>query len=85
MIEFCLPKNPNNPESKNNIVDSIEVMKNGFIASKCVLHGVIYIWHIRNVEISNNSKLITVNVIPNYILNWCLTENYYLEINTNYG
>jgi len=62
-----------------DFVDSIEAIGNGkTIASKCVLHGCIYIWNLEDA-LKNQPRVIK----PLHILKWSSTDNFYMNIGIN--
>lgn len=76
---FELPENPNDlyKEQNEKVIDSVEVVKSSWIATKVALHGVIYIFNLDVTlsKVENN----TCVVKPEYILKWSDTDNYFMS------
>lgn len=85
MITFNLNTNSNNLQSKDKIIDSIEILDDGFVAGKYALDSFIYIWHVQHSIGGVQAESRTIDIIPFYKLMWCETDNYYMEISANYG
>lgn len=75
----------NDALSKDKIIDSVEVLDDGFVAGKYALNSFIYIWHVQHSIGGVQPELRTIDIIPIYKLVWCETDNYYMEISANYG
>ncbi|XP_022178498.1 leucine-rich repeat and WD repeat-containing protein 1-like [Myzus persicae] len=79
LIDFELPKNPNEmyKDQNENVIDSIEIVKDSWIATKAALHGVIYIFDLEaTLSKTKNNKCL---VKPTYILQWSDTDNYFMS------
>ncbi|XP_027841603.1 leucine-rich repeat and WD repeat-containing protein 1-like [Aphis gossypii] len=79
LLDFELPKNPNElyRDQNENVIDSIEIVKDSWIAVKVALHGVIYIFNLDATLLKKkNNKCL---VIPPYILKWSDTDNYFMS------
>ncbi|KAK7869706.1 hypothetical protein R5R35_011776 [Gryllus longicercus] len=72
----------NSSQKGNQLVDSVEVLSNGFVATKCALHGNIYVWNIRDTlkDIKNQH---TLKIAPSYVLKWKDTDNYFMYMGFN--
>ncbi|GLH03903.1 Uncharacterized protein GBIM_09722 [Gryllus bimaculatus] len=72
----------NSTQKGNQLVDSVEVLSNGFVATKCALHGNIYVWNIRDTlkDIKNQH---TLKIAPSYVLKWKDTDNYFMYMGFN--
>lgn len=82
---FELPENPNNQYKKQNekVIDSVEIIKDGWIATKVALHGVIYIFHLGTTlsKVENNKCVVN----PTYVLKWSNTDNYFMSCGVGFG
>ncbi|CAI6344430.1 unnamed protein product [Macrosiphum euphorbiae] len=79
LLDFELPKNPNEmyKDQNENVIDSIEIVKDSWIATKVALHGVIYIFNLdAALSKTKNNKCL---VKPTYILQWSDTDNYFMS------
>ncbi|KAL5242905.1 hypothetical protein ACI65C_010315 [Semiaphis heraclei] len=79
IMDFELPKNPNEmyKDQNENVIDSIEIVKDSWIATKVALHGVIYIFDLSaTLHKTKNNKCV---VKPNYTLQWSDTDNYFMS------
>ncbi|KAL4120042.1 hypothetical protein QTP88_012788 [Uroleucon formosanum] len=79
LLDFELPKNPNEmyKDQNENVIDSIEIVKDSWIATKVALHGVIYIFNLdAALSKTKNNKC---SVKPTYILQWSDTDNYFMS------
>ncbi|XP_026821891.1 leucine-rich repeat and WD repeat-containing protein 1-like [Rhopalosiphum maidis] len=79
LVDFELPKNPNElyKDQNENVIDSIEIVKDSWIAIKVALHGVIYIFNLDEaLSKTKNNKCV---IIPPYILKWSDTDNYFMS------
>jgi len=84
-LDFELPKNPNElyRDQNENVIDSIEIVKDSWIAVKVALHGVIYIFNLdATLSKKKNNKCL---VIPPYILKWSDTDNYFMSCSVGLG
>lgn len=85
LLDFELPKNPNElyRDQNENVIDSIEIVKDSWIAVKVALHGVIYIFNLDATLLKKkNNKCL---VIPPYILKWSDTDNYFMSCSVGLG
>lgn len=85
LIDFELPKNPNEmyKDQNENVIDSIEIVKDSWIATKAALHGVIYIFDLEaTLSKTKNNKCL---VKPTYILQWSDTDNYFMSCGVGLG
>lgn len=84
MWRYRLPKNPYDENSDGfDLVDSVECIGDGFVATKCANHGLIYIWNKYRTHGDSDSGI--VDVTPLFKLKWSNTDNYFMEISANYG
>lgn len=85
VIVFEFPDNPNDlyRNQKENVIDSIEVVKDSWIATKIALHGVIYIFDLNATysKIKNNKGVVK----PECILKWSDTDNYFMSCGVGLG
>lgn len=68
-----------------SLVDTVEVLENGLIASKCALRGAIYIWNIEKVLKDDREEDITLRITPLYQLEWSDTDNYFMYLGYDKG
>ncbi|KAK6639215.1 hypothetical protein RUM43_007485 [Polyplax serrata] len=68
-----------------SLVDTVEVLENGFIASKCALRGAIYIWNIEKVIKDSIKEDLTIRITPLYQLEWSNTDNYFMYLGYDKG
>lgn len=76
---FELPENPNDlyKEQNEKVIDSIEVVKDSWIAVKVALHGVIYIFNLdESLSKIKENKCI---VESPFVLQWSDTDNYFMS------
>lgn len=85
LIVFELPENPNNlyKEQNEKVIDSIEIVKDSWIATKVALHGVIYIFNLD--ETLSKIKKNKCVVKPQYVLQWSDTDNYFMSCGVGLG
>lgn len=79
LVSFKLPENPNElyKDQNENVIDSIEIIKDNWIATKVALHGVIYVFNLdKALSKINDDKCV---VHPSYILKWSDTDNYFMS------
>lgn len=85
VMVFKLPDNPNDlyKNQKENVIDSIEVVKDSWIATKVALHGVIYIFDLDATlsKIKNNKGVVKAECI----LKWSETDNYFMSCGVGLG
>lgn len=78
-VVFELPDNPNDlyKEQNEKVIDSIEIIKDGWIATKVALHGVIYIFNLESTlsKVKNNKCVVK----PPFVLKWSDTDNYFMS------
>ena len=88
MYKFNFPTNRNNStleqqQDSDQLVDSVEPIENGrMIATKCALHGVIYIWDLKEA-IQNCDNEGSLSVVPIHILNYSNTDNYFMSMGSS--
>lgn len=82
---FELPENPNElyKDQNEKVIDSIEVIKDSWVATKVALHGVIYIFNLNTTlsKIKNNVCVIK----PACVLKWSDTDNYFMSCGIGLG
>lgn len=85
VVHFELPDNPNDLYKNQNekVIDSIEVVKDSWIATKVALHGVIYIFDLDATlsKIKNNKCVVR----PECTLKWSDTDNYFMSCGVGLG
>jgi len=85
LLDFELPKNPKElyEDQKECVIDSIEIVKHSWIATKVALHGVIYIFNLdAALSKAKNNKCL---VRPEYVLKWSDTDNYFMSCSVGLG
>lgn len=86
MMEFNMPESPKTIyHSQLQLVDSVEALENGQIASKCALHGVIYIWNLEQTMKECKAGNNVYNIIPSHVLKWSDTDNYFMNLGFSKG
>ncbi|XP_067012894.1 leucine-rich repeat and WD repeat-containing protein 1 [Anabrus simplex] len=75
LVEFTMPNTKSKAmgEQTTKLVDSVEVLEEGLVATKCALSGNIYIWNIKESLSKGN-----YNVEPTHVLRWSDTDNYFM-------
>ncbi|XP_069674110.1 leucine-rich repeat and WD repeat-containing protein 1-like isoform X2 [Periplaneta americana] len=78
MLKFNFPKRRGNTTrtSEPQLVDSIEMVGQSTVATKCALHGVIYLW---NLTSAIQGDAVTT-VQPTHVLQWSDTDNYFMNM-----
>ncbi|KAJ1519537.1 hypothetical protein ONE63_004817 [Megalurothrips usitatus] len=82
MWRFNFPLKPGVDDRDYQLVDSVEPIQNGkIIASKCALHGNIYLWDLEEAieDCMGNSS----TVRPAHILNYSNTDNYFMSMGSS--
>jgi len=70
-------------DQNENVIDSIEIVKDSWIATKVALHGVIYIFNLdAALSKTKDNKCL---VKPSYILQWSDTDNYFMSCSVGLG
>ncbi|KAG8273132.1 hypothetical protein J6590_027469 [Homalodisca vitripennis] len=72
--KFILPTRSGNNDVQD-LVDSVEVVGDGVVATKCALHGAIYLWNLTATLASDST-----DVKPTHVLRWSDTDNYFMFI-----
>lgn len=82
---FKLPDYPNElyKDQNENVVDSIEIIKGNWIATKVALHGVIYIFDLKETLSNINNDKCAVR--PSHVLKWSDTDNYFMSCGVGVG
>lgn len=85
LVVFELPENPNDlyKEQNEKVIDSIEVIKDNWIATKVALHGVIYIFNLDTTLATIKNNKCTIK--PAYVLKWSDTDNYFMSCGVGLG
>lgn len=63
-----------------DLVDSVEAIADGVIATKCALHGAIYLWNLTETLASQTGA-----VKPTHVLRWSETDNYFMFMGVQAG
>jgi hypothetical protein len=99
MIEFIMPENKKD-KGENPIVDSLAVASKWTIVSKCVLHGLIYVWNLKasvrevdklreegkkDVGDDEGNAIIEQEVFMMANLKWLDTDNFYMNLGCHKG
>ena len=84
LVDFILPKNKKDVGC-NPMVDSLAVVGEETVATKCALHGLIYIWDLKTSTESLNEETKTDKIIEKEVkvlstLQWLDTDNYFMNI-----
>uniref|UniRef100_A0A1B6DMD0 Leucine-rich repeat and WD repeat-containing protein 1 WD domain-containing protein n=1 Tax=Clastoptera arizonana TaxID=38151 RepID=A0A1B6DMD0_9HEMI len=77
LMSFSLPTKDDREQDITNqdLVDSVEVLGDGTVATKCALHGAIYLWSLSDT-LENNSLVVK----PTHVLRWSNTDNYFMVL-----
>jgi len=70
-------------DQNENVIDSIEIVKDSWIATKVALHGVIYIFNLEAALSKTKDNKCLVK--PTYILQWSDTDNYFMSCGVGLG
>ena len=89
MWDFIMPENKRD-DGENPIVDSLAVASKWTIVSKCALHGLIYIWDLRETikekpKESSGGGIIEREVVMLAKLRWSDTDNFYMNLGCHKG
>ncbi|RZF39074.1 hypothetical protein LSTR_LSTR006611 [Laodelphax striatellus] len=71
LLKFTMPIKA---DVETALVDSVEMIGDGWVASKCALHPAIYIWHLPTALGCN------CTVAPSHLLHWSDTDNYFMYL-----
>lgn len=82
LIKFKHPESPNVKYGGGQLVDSVAVLGKGVVASKCALHGNIYVWNLKETLQENADKSSCI-IAPSHVLKWKDTDNYFMNIGYN--
>ena len=85
MIKFQFPRKNVQRASETQLVDSLEVVGESVIATKCALHGVIYLWDLTATLAASGKEHTTFTVTPICVLSWSNTDNYFMNMGCHPG
>lgn len=85
MIKFQFPRKHIQRASESQLVDSLEVVGERVIATKCALHGVIYLWDLLATLAATGEEHTTITVTPICVLSWSNTDNYFMNMGCHPG
>lgn len=85
MIKFQFPRKHIQRASETQLVDSLEVVGESMIATKCALHGVIYLWDLMAALAASGKEHTTITVTPICVLSWSNTDNYFMNMGCHQG
>ena len=87
MVDFLLPKKHNDGYD----VDSIAVVGEWTIVAKCIKHGLLYVWDLKNTTLNlkrdaeNNQTVLEKEVKMVSTLKYLETDNYFMNIGCHKG
>ena len=99
MIDFIMPENSRD-EGENPIVDSLAVCSKWTVVSKCALHGLIYVWDLKEtideIKKTEGAKkkdadkgeagaVVEQDVKMLAKLRWSDTDNFYMNLGCHKG
>lgn len=79
LIVFSLPV-LHERDDGHDLVDSVESLSNGIVATKCALHSAIYLWNLEETLLENSYV-----VKPTHLLRWSKTDNYFMFMGADKG
>ena len=85
MIKFQFPRKNIQRANETQLVDSLEVVGENVIATKCALHGVIYLWDLMATLAASGKEHTTFTVTPICVLSWSNTDNYFMNMGCHRG
>lgn len=85
VIKFQFPRRNIQTASETLLVDSLEVVGESVIATKCALHGVIYLWDLMAALGTSGKKHTNITVTPICVLSWSNTDNYFMNMGCHQG
>ena len=85
MIKFQFPRKHIQGASETQLVDSLEVVGESVIATKCALHGIIYLWDLMATLAASREEHTTITVTPTCALSWSNTDNYFMNMGCHPG
>jgi hypothetical protein len=85
MLKFQFPRKHTQNTSEPQLVDSLQVVQDSLIATKCALHGVIYLWDLMATLSARGNGQGAITVTPIRVLSWSSTDNYFMNIGCHPG
>jgi hypothetical protein len=85
MLKFQFPKKHIQNTSEPQLVDSLVLVGDGMVATKCALHGVIYLWDLMATLAASGEGQQTITVTPIRVLTWSNTDNYFMNMGCHSG
>ena len=79
LIVFSLP-DLHEKSDGHDLVDSVESLRDGIVATKCALHGAIYLWNLKETLLEDSYI-----VKPTHVLRWSNTDNYFMFMGADKG
>lgn len=71
--------------SEPQLVDSLVLVGDSIVATKCALHGVIYLWDLMATLTASGEGHQTITVTPIRVLTWSNTDNYFMNMGCHPG
>jgi hypothetical protein len=85
MLKFQFPRKQTTNPGEPQLVDSLQVVQGSVIATKCALHGVIYLWDLMTTLSARENGQGAITVTPICVLSWSSTDNYFMNIGCHPG
>ena len=93
LVDFLQPESEKD-KGENPLVDSLTMVSEWVVASKCALHGLIYVWDLKatvknvnfdNVTEGDENKVVEQEVSLLGTLKFAETDNYYMNLGSHKG
>ena len=93
MVDFIQPESEKD-KGENPLVDSLTMVSDWTVASKCALHGLIYVWDLKatvkkvnyeNATQGEENKVVEQEVSIVGTLKFAETDNYYMNLGSHKG
>ena len=93
LVDFLQPESEKD-KGENPLVDSLTMVSDWTVASKCALHGLIYVWDlkatVKNLNFENategeENKVVEQDVSMLGTLKFAETDNYYMNLGSYKG
>ncbi|XP_023709510.1 leucine-rich repeat and WD repeat-containing protein 1 isoform X2 [Cryptotermes secundus] len=79
ILKFQFPRKHIQNTSEPQLVDSLVLLGDGMVGTKCALHGVIYVWDLMATLAANGEEQ-QLTVTPIRVLTWSNTDNYFMNM-----